>query len=746
MSTYRNLSMHIQQSVFRILCFVLILQLGLSPQANAQQSVQSSIWITKVDTSEYPNVRVFVSGNNLPADIATLPVTLRENGVERSIESNEKETVGVQIALLLDSARAIANPGSTGDPQYVEAGLAARRLVSESVSKNWLSPETDWLTAIAYTSGAQVKVLKEWTRDHQAAADSLYTFNPATENLARRTGLFDLLFYSARSFGDSSPAETAGKNRAIVIFSDGFDSVSTTQLGDLSLASAQPIPVHTVMVGPDVAAQRQNLQRLALLTGGTFAQLRTGLQDVDPIWEAIAKTREQQVLTYRSQESQLREVSVSVRLPDGRTISASQPVPSVGVQKAQVRIDEPVNGQEIVREAPEYSTPLENLSNSELVIRTGIEWPNYPRDIRKVEYEVVGAGTIERTEAPFDEPMIFPIPQLDSGTYSLRVRVTDELGMVGESNVTSFSVVVRRPPPPTATPNATATAAATATTQALLNAQATSEAKAAAAESTAVAAAQAAAQGNAEVRATAEAVRLTAEADRIAAQSTAEALGLAQEAAANAAATANAEATASAAEARATAEVLEGQLTATTIQVQRLSWVSIASIAVAVIALGLAIYVLSNRDRRRRATEIVTGTVKAVTQPFVRQRRGKPLAKLVLVDSAGMPGIQATIPLREHATVRIGRDPDLVNVALNHQQVSRLHCRITDDAAGGFRVLDEGGPSGTYVNDEDVGMHGRILQPGDILAIGPIEYRFEIDSSDGRPSPDTEPYQRTTRG
>jgi len=171
---------------------------------------------------------------------------------------------------------------------------------------------------------------------------------------------------------------------------------------------------------------------------------------------------------------------------------------------------------------------------------------------------------------------------------------------------------------------------------------------------------------------------------------------------------------------------------------------SILAVFITILAAGVGVFLLDKQqgpDRRRRATEIVTGTVKAITQPFVRSRRGKPLAKLILVDSAGVPGLPSMIPLRENGTIKIGRDPDLVGVALNDQRVSRLHCRITDDASGGFRVWDEGSASGTSVNDEDVPMQGTVLRPGDLLAIGPIEYRFEIDISQS----DTEPYVRTER-
>lgn len=731
--------------LFRTLMAAFLLLSTILPVTTiAQQGTQATLQITKIDTSEFPLVRVFVQGSGINADLATLSTTVRENGALRPVISNDPEIVGTQVALLLDSARSIANPGSTGDAQYIEAGLAARRLVSESVTRGWLSPDTDWLTSIAFASGTVPKTLKEWNRDHQAVADSIYTFKPQDESLAEATPLFDLLFFTTKAFVDSSPQETQGKARAMVVFSDGFDQVSTTELGDLALASAQPIPIHTVLLGRDVLEQRRNLERISLLTGGTFVHLKNGIEDVDPIWQTIAGTRQQQVITYRSASAQPRDVTVSVKLADGRNVSAAPVTPFVTVQNVKIDVQEPVQGQEIRRVAPEYNTPLGNIEPQELSVLAYFDWPDgFPRELARVEYEVAGAGVVERTEPPFDVPFAFPIGTLDSGTYSLRIRATDELGLVGESRAIPFTVVVTRPPNAAATREAQLVA--TATSEAIAAARATSEARSASAEATAAAAADAAAAGSE----SAKLIQLTAEADRLIAQATTEALSAAQQAASEREAVANATATASAVEAQATAQAQQAIIETTQGQVETLSLVSIISSVLAVVALGLAIYVLSNRDRRRKATEIVTGTVKAVTQPFVRTRKGKSVARLVLVDNAGTPGLQATIPLRENSSLRVGRDPELVNVALEDLRVSRLHSRISDDMGGGFRILDEGSTTGTFVNDEEVGIHGEVLKAGDLIGFGPIEYRFEVDESGSSggmsKTPGTEPYKRTDK-
>jgi predicted component of type VI protein secretion system len=219
-----------------------------------------------------------------------------------------------------------------------------------------------------------------------------------------------------------------------------------------------------------------------------------------------------------------------------------------------------------------------------------------------------------------------------------------------------------------------------------------------------------------------------------AAQTEAEEARTQAEQAAAAAAAANQEAARNAE----TAGQLQTNLEAASAMLQRLSWVTIGSSILAVAALGLAIFVLSSKDRRKRATEVITGTVKAVTEPFARSNRkggggaATSRAKLNLVDGGGATNLPQSIPLFG-SSLRIGRDPSLVNVVIDDRRISRLHCRIMEEG-GQFKVLDEGSTSGTYVNEAEVGINGQVLQPHDMLGIGPINYRFDVDGAQPKPT------------
>jgi hypothetical protein len=178
---------------------------------------------------------------------------------------------------------------------------------------------------------------------------------------------------------------------------------------------------------------------------------------------------------------------------------------------------------------------------------------------------------------------------------------------------------------------------------------------------------------------------------------------------------------------------------------QNMRWLTLAALALALLALFFAIFVLLRKPAVRMSVQqAVTGTIKAVTQPFTLDRRMKghqaAKARLVLVEGDGSlpPSVEIV-----GSNTRIGRDPSLSNVVLDDPRVSRYHCRIAEEGEGVFRIYDEGSTSGTYVNYKPVDIRGQILQHGDQVHIGPIGMRFEISGPGEQPEVTesaTEPY------
>ncbi len=182
-----------------------------------------------------------------------------------------------------------------------------------------------------------------------------------------------------------------------------------------------------------------------------------------------------------------------------------------------------------------------------------------------------------------------------------------------------------------------------------------------------------------------------------------------------------------------------------------------AALALALLALLLAIIVfLRKPENRERAAETLTGTIKAMTQPFAIDRRARGPAEIkarlhLFEGGANMPAVVEILG----TNTRFGRDPSLSNVVLDDPRVSRYHCRITEEADGTFRIYDEGSTSGTYVNYEAVDIRGQTLNEGDQIHIGPVGLRFELGKGGGedmsnktepfmpqfRPDPDDDPFK-----
>ena len=646
-----------------------------APQAaQMQDGVDPTLQITRLNTESFPEIQVQVYGANLGTPLADAPLSLNEDGAAQTVLGREPIKVGTQTALVLDAAGDIDRPGKTGEPRFVEAGLAARRLVELQL----LSPELDRLTSISFGPDKKLSVLRPWSGDHQAVVDSLYIYEPVAD--IGFTPLSDLILYAAAQFDADGLA--ADQEKSIVVFSDGIDAVGNTELIDaITEAKNRNIRIHAVMIGPATPATQRNMSRLAAMTNGKYVEL-TSIEALDDLWRSIADSSNQELLTYHSSKPDPREIQVTTEAA-GETLTASRMVPAANLQPVQVSIVAPAANQLYERKGEAFDTAVAELEPRAIGVQAAFAFPDgHPRTIRSVEYQIGNMPPVVRSEPPFDQPFTIPIDTLAMGDYGLRVRAVDELGLVGESDALPLKIAEVRPAAPTPTPNATFAAQV-------------QESKLQAEES-----------------------------QRLAEESQKQALE-----AQSAAAAANQQA----ANSQAAASDLQSRLADASAMMQRLSWVTIGSALLAVVALGVAIYVLSSKDRRRKATEVITGTVKAVTEPFARtNRKGGGAgqgsrAKLNLVDGAGTTTLPAMIPLYG-GSLRLGRDPNLVNVVLDDRRISRLHCRITEEG-GQYKVLDEGSTSGTYVNETEVSMAGQVLQPGDVLAVGPINYRFDVDGA-----------------
>lgn len=429
-----------QRLLFAAVASIFIISNAPTP-ALAQEQAPPSLRITKIDTSNFPEVKVYVLGRSLNADLSKLNFTLEQDGIELPA-SSEMRALGTQTAIVVDAAENIRKPGLTGDPRYIEVGNIMTRLVG----RGKLTVQGDWLAAFSPERNNQLNKIQDWTRDHQAVANNIYLFEPITG--IGNTALFNLIFNTLNQF-DSANIDPA-MQRTMVVFSDGVDVVSSLQLDDVvSLAKEKNVTIHTVMLGAGTQQARSNLERIALRTGGEYHQLNS-LDALDGMWDQILAGRNQKALTYRSPSPSPREVTVSATLPGGRTVKAVQPL-AVSAVRVQVRIVDPQRGFSLVRSGATYQIPLEELDPTTLQIQAEFTWPDgKPRQLQRVEY-IINDDTRLVEQEPFNQ-YLFPIGNLGAGNYTLRVKAVDELGVEGQSDPVPFTVKIDQPPAPTPTP------------------------------------------------------------------------------------------------------------------------------------------------------------------------------------------------------------------------------------------------------------------------------------------------------
>ena len=82
------------------------------------------------------------------------------------------------------------------------------------------------------------------------------------------------------------------------------------------------------------------------------------------------------------------------------------------------------------------------------------------------------------------------------------------------------------------------------------------------------------------------------------------------------------------------------------------------------------------------------------------------------------PGAEYSL---DQERVTIGRAEDCT-ISVNHNSVSRLHCEVHALGDGRFEIIDKGSSNGVRVNGSD--LRRGIVEPGDILELGDVRFRF----------------------
>ena len=175
------------------------------------------------------------------------------------------------------------------------------------------------------------------------------------------------------------------------------------------------------------------------------------------------------------------------------------------------------------------------------------------------------------------------------------------------------------------------------------------------------------------------------------------------------------------------------------------------SIGVALVALGLAVFLFINRQKLgpalHQAGEGIVDFVERVTG-----RRSSLVARAYLIPVEGFEEPQ-TKSYEVYGTTALGRSrrhADLLfHINEEDSPISRLHCTILDEDDH-FAIRDEDSSNGTYLNGEKLTpLSAVVLQDGDTIDVAPLErgglrFLFQVASVDGS-QPETDDELRHTR-
>ncbi len=699
----RALPLH--SRLFRLGFVLLLLAITFPPAlppsiAHAQAVAEPILTITGVSSGQLPLITVTAYGANLGDALAGLPVALTEDNVEQPILESRTVDVGIQVGMLFDLSKNVL-------PRYSELADAADRFREAQ-----LSAETDWLAAFSVNPDGSLRVVSDWSQDHQGMANLVRMEAP--EDAPDTTPLFGLISDALDRFASS--ATPANLRRTLTVLSDGSDIVSAQQLETIVRKAARlGVTIDTIMIGDARnAASRRNLEQIALETGGAYWDYSSAGQitSVEEMWRGLGAQRQQQAYTYRMTKPQPSEVGLVLTYPDGRQLTARYDFPAVDVRPPAINVLSPPVDFQLVRTANASDTPLTEIAPSALPIQLEITWPdNHPRDIQRIEYEV-GGRTIVQESPPFGA-VDFPVETLDDGSYTVRVVAFDELGLEGKSAPVSFTVEIVRPTPvPTDTPTPMPTFTAEPPTP------------------VASVVGDDAAQPGATLTPVDAAPPTTAS---LAFSTTLPGLGLlgfgTQPQGGNA--------------------LFIGT---------RIIPVTPVTIVIALLPLILIIAAVVMLTRRKPATDDVftkateaaydstafdsKATVIEQTAYELTEDATEPQVMVNFISPAslfyveGGDHLPAKLDIEGGREVRIGRKQAYCDVLIDDQRVSRLHASIVEKEDGKFYIKDEGSSGGTYVNRRKLRVNDMVeLHHNDVVNFNTVSYRFELnDQSQQRKS------------
>ncbi|MDX1616340.1 MAG: FHA domain-containing protein [Candidatus Promineifilaceae bacterium] len=438
-----------------LLGFGLLAALLLWIGSTAAQGAAADLEITHIDTTEFPDIRLRLMAQDEDGRAVRVANGLRLWEGERPIPdpSPALVNVGVDVVFVIDANASIEDIDESG-------GRPRREKVRDAIirfANRFMDPAQRDRVSIVVPDDSGGRFLDGSNLSFSSEVINAINFYETGE--LGPTPL-DAMLTMAIEHLAQLPEE--GRYRAVVLFSDSAQL--DEQLDFLALteaANAADVVLHGLILGTRVDAEEE--ANMTLLTLPTQGQQRHMPQPerADALFQIIQEFGAQIGVAYRSAVASSGQHLVRAEL-QGSEAEATFTV-EVAAPAVRLAID---NSRPIRRVAGSADVPLEEIEPTVQPLVAQLNWPdNHPRRLESATLIVSGA------EAPLQAPVLsddgvltfdWDISRLGQGTYPLQLQVTDELGLVGQSDTMPLEIVVEQPQTPqqaTVAPTALPTAA-----------------------------------------------------------------------------------------------------------------------------------------------------------------------------------------------------------------------------------------------------------------------------------------------
>jgi hypothetical protein len=421
----------------RALGLLLIFLFALSTPALAQIQT-GSVSLIAIDTDTFPDMRVYVAVNDGEgkhlAGLLTSAFTLTENNLPMTRLKVTEQEIGSQIVVVLDTSNAFKARDANA---VTRLDFIKQALTDFAVENPWMRDGLDDVTVLAPEG-----TLVLHSSASREVAEAIHDY---TTDYAGAANLFPLVTRAIDLASDATPRP--GMRRSVIFISNGFvGSDSRASIPDLATrAQASRIPIHTMFIGPLGAAgtlEAKSLQQLADSTGGQ-AFVFENPESFTPLFQKLADQRPQYLLSYRS----------ALAVTGQHTLVVSVTLPNSSIVKSEastfpLRVEAPTVSLPDLPSQISSSAASANSEPASYEVPFTVAFPDgHPRRVQEAQLWVDGAlaasaSPPETSVTSLDWPLA---AYTESGEHSVRIRITDELGLTAESNLETVTVSVTAP-------------------------------------------------------------------------------------------------------------------------------------------------------------------------------------------------------------------------------------------------------------------------------------------------------------